>query len=221
MIKLIELVVPREGMSKQAFHDHWRHPHATIAMDIRLLRGYVQGHGIASELITENPFGYAGAAEAWFDSVEQASALQQHPRYIEALGPDEPHFLQINQLKILLCTEQVVQSGRSAPYLYSADADWSDNNRALCVKLLQFVAADTHCDWNAAQQAKLAYNVGAFRHVLSRCIEPGEFTGVRELFWPTLTAFETGVRHDPDSLARLQTLAQPAFSLLVQAERII
>lgn len=221
MIKMIGVVAPRQGMSDQHFHDHWRHPHGTYVMQINLVRGYVQCHCIDSAVVGPNLTGFAGVAELNFDSIEESQRFATHPTYLNYNLADEHLFLDRDRLKLLFATEEVIQGGRDGPDVPMADYDWSDHNRPLAVKLLQFIQADGSTPWSGSDDADLGYRIGAFRHVRSHPIDEGDFLGVRELFWPTLTAFETGVRSDPDAFAALRDRPERSFMLLTQTERVV
>ena len=69
MIKGIALVVPKAGISTDAFHRHWRETHGPLALRITSLRRYVQSHrkALAVPGFDNVPFG--GVAEIWFDDL--------------------------------------------------------------------------------------------------------------------------------------------------------
>lgn len=58
LIKIFELLPPRRDIPLQFFHDHWRHPHGTLALHMGSVRRYIQHHRIASDVIEAdaNPF---------------------------------------------------------------------------------------------------------------------------------------------------------------------
>jgi len=221
MIKMFGIVAPRRGLNDQEFHDHWRHPHATYVMHIRPVRRYVQCHCIASEVFGTNDTGFAGVAELTFDSIAEAERSRTLPFLLEHNLPDERLFLDPDRRKRLIASEEVIQGGRHGPNVAMADADWSDDNRPIFIKLLQFVQTDGATPWANSDDAELGFRIGAFRHVRSYPVIAGEFLGVRELYWPTLTAFEMGVRGDPEAFATLRSRPAKSLVLLTQVERII
>jgi uncharacterized protein (TIGR02118 family) len=69
MIKRITLIYRREGMSVEAFRQHWQEVHGPLAAATPGLRRYVQHHvtGTRSRHTVLQP---DGIAELWFDSPE-------------------------------------------------------------------------------------------------------------------------------------------------------
>jgi hypothetical protein len=72
----------------------------------------------------------------------------------------------------------------------------------------------------------LGRRIGALRHERnypSREIHGDKppYLGVRQLWWPTLSAFEAGVRKDRDAFNHLIDKAGSAVTLLAQAERLL
>lgn len=229
LVKIIELISPRHGISLQAFHDHWRHPHGTIAKNVRSVRRYIQNHRIDSSLLGPNPTPFEGVAEGWFDSLAEGVALGAMPYAIEHVFPDEERFIDRSKVKVFFVEEEVIASGphagaqrRPQTETSAYDLEWSDNNRPLAIKLLQFIEAGDESSWAADADAELGHRIGALRHVRSRAVsQPSAYLGMRELWWPTLTAFERGMALDPAAWAALRDRPRRSFSLLFQAERLV
>lgn len=229
MIKFVELIPPRQGISLQVFHDHWRHPHGTLGRNVRQLRRYFQNHRIESNVMGPNTVPFEGVAEGWFDSVEECMALGSAPFMLEHVLPDEERFIDRSGVKIFFAQEEVIASGphsgqRFRPKTETSDYDlmWSDNERAVAIKLLQFIEQDGASPWAADNDAELGHRLGAFRHARGRAVvEPSPYLGVRELWWPTLTAFERGMQADPAAWAALRDRPQRSFTMLCQTERVI
>lgn len=229
MIKICELLPPRADISLQAFHDHWRHPHGTIARNIRQVRRYVQNHRIPSDVVGPNPTRFEGIGEGWFDTIEDCLALADVPYMVSTILVDEKRFLDRDGVKILFLAEEVISSGahagahlRTKTDISDYDLQWSDNDRALSIKLFQVIEDQGDAPWQNADDAELGHRIGAFRHVRSTpVVTPAPYVGLRELWWPTLTAFERGVRNAPDAWTTLQARPAKAFCLLTQAERQI
>ncbi len=191
-VKMVELAHPRADISAQEFHDHWRHPHATLVRDIRPIRHYVQNHRIASDLVPETESPYLGIAEVWFDSAASGADLVNDPQYVTHVGPDEPAFVDQSKLVVTLTTEEVVQTNRGqiAPNAPAGDLYWSDKDAPTYTTLWQFVR-DRSVDWSSEESLELSRRLGAFRHVVNRSIQPdSEIAIVRRLSWPSLTVFE-------------------------------
>ena len=226
MIKLFELLPPRGDISLQVFHDHWRHPHGTLALHMASVRRYVQNHRIESAVLGPNPTTFEGVAEVWFDNAEEFTALLDLPYVQEHVLIDEERFIDRANTKYFMAEEEVIASGprageqlrpKTETSLY--DLEWSDNNRANTIKLLQFIVEDGTQVWAAPDDAELGHRIGALRHVRNHPIGDNPYIGLRELSWPTLTAFERGIATGKESWATLRDRPRRSFSLLVYAER--
>lgn len=229
MIKILELLPPRKDISVQAFHDHWRHPHGTIARNVRQVRRYVQNHRVESDVLGLTPIPFEGIGEGWFDTAEECMALASHPVMTEVLATDEARFIDRDGIRIMLLAEEVISSGaHSGAYLRPRsdlsdyDLQWSDNDRALSIKLFEVIEENGGEPWRRTVDAELGHRIGAFCHVRSTPIDAATpYLGVRELWWPTVTAFERGVGADPDAWSALRGRSQKSFWLLTQSERQI
>lgn len=227
MIKFFALIGRKEGVSSQEFHDHWRHPHGSMGRLIPSQRSYVQSHHIPSDRFDEGQWEFEGIAESTFDSVADGLAFGTEPQYLDHVQPDEPSFVDASKLAWLYVDQEVltprarVQDG--ADY---ADALWSELDRPFSIKVLQFVKTDGNPDWAGDDDAELGRRIGALRHVRDRLSREAHgddlpYLGARELWWPTLTAFERGVDADPAAFDELIGRAGSATTLLVQAERFL
>lgn len=224
-VKLFAAIPRRKDLAPQQFHDHWRHPHGTMALSISTIRKYVQSHQIHCSLLDDRQTRYEGIAEVWMDNVADAAALGEEPTYVRDLVPDELAFIELAELRFLITEEDVIVSGpdRRAS-LSRGDACWYDDDRAVNIKLIQLMDAEGGKEWRSEHEAELGRAVAAIRHV---CCSPvaaayrasaAPFVGVRELWWPTLSAFQEGCAKAPAAWTRL--LGQPhAISVLVQSER--
>jgi uncharacterized protein (TIGR02118 family) len=224
-VKLFAAIPRKRDVTRQEFHDHWRHPHGTLARHISTIRKYVQSHQIQCALLDDRQTRYEGIAEVWMDSVADATALAEEPTYVRDLVPDEPAFIELADLRFLIAEEDVLVSGpdhRAGPS--KEDACWYDDDRAVNIKLIQLMDAGACGDWRSEREIELGRAIGVFRHV---CCSPASaaysaaaapFGGVRELWWPTLSAFQRGCAKAPDAFTRL--IGQPnAISVLVHSER--
>jgi len=219
-VKMVQLAHPRAGIDRQEFHDHWRHPHATLVRDIRPIRHYVQNHRISSEVFDDSDSTYLGIAECWFDSLESNLQLAGDPQYVAHVGPDEPEFVDQSKHLITLTSEEVVQTNRGdiAPEASAGDLYWSDKDAPTYVTLWQFVR-DRSVDWSRQESRELSRKLGAFRHVVNRSVQPdSEIAVVRQLSWPSLTVFERAVDADPGAFASLRIPS--SFLFLTRSERI-
>jgi hypothetical protein len=78
------------------------------------------------------------------------------------------------------------------------------------IKVLQLIRTDGTADWAGEQDGELGRRIGAFRQVRNHLLEEahGEdptWLGARELWWPTLSAFQAG----PPLTARRSTSSWP------------
>jgi hypothetical protein len=224
-VKLFAAIPRRQDISRQEFHDHWRHPHGTMGRRISILRKYVQSHQIDCDLLGEDQTRYEGVAEAWMDSVADAKYFPEEPVYANRVIPDELLFIDLPNLKFLIAVEEVLQSAPQGDQLDPAgNADWFDDDRAVNIKLVQLIEADGAEPWQSDADLDLGRRIGAFRHVRGTPVaeihgqEP-PFLGTRELWWPTLWEFRRGVEADIDAFRTLVNRPAKAFTALVQAER--
>ena len=79
MIQFFALIKRKPGVTKQEFHDHWRHPHGTMGRHIPSLREYLQAHQIQTELLEENQADFEGIALSRFENQKDAANLAPIP----------------------------------------------------------------------------------------------------------------------------------------------
>lgn len=222
MIKLFGLIPRRRDITPEVFHDHYRHPHGTLALTMTTLRGYVQSHQVHSDLLGASQTRFEAIAEIWVKDEADVIGFREEPNLVRYLIPDEPNFIDMPNAAFVATTERDV----TPPLSLATEADqlWRPDNRPAAIKLIQFVGEE--CDWASEEGTALGAAIGALRHVTCHPIasfqpERPEFFGVRELWWPTLSAFRAGVNGAPDAWRRLGEMTRPSVSLLVQAERLI
>ena len=121
MIKVVELLVRKPGMTRPEFHEYWRNVHGPLVMSIPEIKRhnvkYVQSHTRAEWhpfLAGSEPL-YDGAAEIWLDSLESALALFAEPAFADLVVPDEEQFLDRAKTEILVLTEHLVYQRPGAP----------------------------------------------------------------------------------------------------------
>lgn len=209
----------------QQFHDHWRHPHGSMALEIKTALHYTQLHRVDCALLGESQERYDGIVEVWFDSDLDAAELPANPAYAHYLAPDEPNFITVCDMRYVFTEEEVVDDGSEPSSPAWQDRLWRWNERPNSVKLLQLVETDGNQSWAQDEDRALGRRIGALRHVRCRP-RPGlhaggsAFLGVRELWWPTLTAFEAGVGGDPVAFRTLLDRPARSVSLVGIAERL-
>ncbi|NRA02997.1 MAG: EthD family reductase [Myxococcales bacterium] len=69
MFQILAVLKRRDGLSPEAFQEHWRGRHAELACKIPGLRRYVQNHTLLSGYRARSPI-YDGVAELCFDDAE-------------------------------------------------------------------------------------------------------------------------------------------------------
>ena len=225
MIKFFGLIPRIEGQPPQEFHDHWRHPHGTLALPIETYRGYVQGHQFAHPALGSASSQFEGFAEVWFDNLEDAAGLATHPQYLRYIKDDELNFVDLPRLKWLTTTEDVVVAEPDGGHGgHPGDLLWDHRVAHTPIKLEQYLSAPDPMSREEFRAA--AVEAGALRAV--RCtgvsadpeLEPA-YSSVRELWWATLTAFERATRARPGGLGQLLVSAPDAETALMTAERLI
>ena len=115
MVKVMFLLVKKDGMAAADFHRHWLDVHAPIAAagaEALRMRRYVQSHAIpsanaanAGEARGWNPNPFHGVAEAWWDSereMAEAFSCREGMAIGEALERDEQAFLSRNSLVLMV-----------------------------------------------------------------------------------------------------------------------
>ena len=92
MVKNIELVTRKQGMSIVEFHSYWRDRHGPLAAKIEVIKRYVQSHTLMNEYEKEAPPAYDGVAETWFVDTAAMRLSADTPEYT-ATRDDEKNFL--------------------------------------------------------------------------------------------------------------------------------
>src|ERR1700722_15462195 len=99
MIKISELLVRKNDMSRGEFHDYWKRVHGPPVMSIPEIRRpvvkYVHPHtqpGWFSFLAGDGP-AFDGVAEVWCESRAAAQLMFEEPKFAELVTPDEKQFL--------------------------------------------------------------------------------------------------------------------------------
>jgi EthD domain-containing protein len=221
----------KEGISSQEFHDHYRHPHGTMGMQITTLRDYVQSHQIDTPLLDDSQRRFECVAELSFDRGADLLTFRTEPTMAGYLNEDELKFLDMKRTRMFVAEEEVLTShpGEDLCKADLANAHWRLSARPVTTKLLQFVMADGGDGWCSDSDEELGRRLKVFRHVrchpteptrfvASRSSRPPEFIGVRELWWPTYTDLLSSVAADAEAW-KLLIMRPGVHNMLVQAER--
>jgi len=166
-----------------------------MGLSIPLALHYVQSHRIATTLLSENQATWDGIVEIWMRDVATATAMPAHPEYLRVLREDEPRFIDMSRFQFL-STRQVVYRDLAASSPDEADRAWSEVERPITVKLLQFFPPGHPSIDRGAAAGTDAQAIGAYQLSVCRPIEEihGDsppFGEVREYWWPTLSIFES------------------------------
>ena len=115
MIKLICFVKRKEGMTPEAFHEHWRNVHgpliASTRSGARCVR-YEQHHRPLDDY--DRPFAsdHDGVTIQWFDDVGEFEASVAEPDYVE-IHADIERFIDMSKLVWILTDEPEVVFDRT------------------------------------------------------------------------------------------------------------
>jgi hypothetical protein len=157
------------------------------------------------------------------DSLEDIVSLPAHPNYVRDVVPDEPTFIDVPRLRFVVTQEEVLSSSLhkgSSP----VDGEWDPEQRPTSTKIIQFIEEERRSgSWISSSDREIGESIRALRHVVCRPIplEGGQatFIGVRELWWPTYTAFRLGIASAPEAWIDLLTRPVRGITVLAQAER--
>jgi uncharacterized protein (TIGR02118 family) len=110
-VKLFELPVRREGMTRTQCHQYWKDVHGPMVLDcpqmIEPLRRYVQSHSLEEPLPGIEAMRYDGMAELWFDSREDLLKCFG-TQYMERVHPDESNFVNLEKSTALAAKEFIM-----------------------------------------------------------------------------------------------------------------
>lgn len=212
MIKVFALIPRRPDITVERFHDHWRHPHGDLALNITTMLGYLQSHRLDAPgggLVDPT---YEGIAEVWFPDLATAAGMGDDPNYINGCQADEPLFIDVSRLSFLMTEQQILTAG--PPVEQDAGG----------VKLLVlFPTGSTPPDDD--EQRNLGERLGVTRHVVCRpsaeayASDPAPYGGIRELWWPDRAAYEAARDGDPEAWSALTGDADEA--LLAEEHRVL
>ena len=109
MIKLIETLKRKPGMTQDEFTRYWEEIHAPIILEhIPGLVKYVQNHLVR---LNDREPQYDGVAEVWFKDMDSCRAANKW--YLSDQGKivrdDEARFIDTNKQVIFICQEVVIK----------------------------------------------------------------------------------------------------------------
>lgn len=109
MIKVIEIVNRRPGMTVEDFQRHWLDDHGPIVARLPGLKRYVQSH-VRLGGYKRGSVPYDGIAELWFEDKAALGAIATMPEFAAA-KEDEPNFIDGSTLIELVVDEHVIKDG--------------------------------------------------------------------------------------------------------------
>lgn len=220
-VRFFGLIPRKPDISSEEFHDHYRYPHGALGLGLTAMRKYVQSHHIDSELLGPDQRRFEAIAEGWYDSPEDGLGLATNPHYVAHLLPDEPLFVDLENLKWLYTDEVDVYE---KPPLVEAEKWWDYESAPTSIKLIQFL------DSQDAQEQKdtvLGHvkALGAFRFVRSEPnskvyeSEDPAYAAVHEFWWPTHWDLKSAVDAHPNVWTELTAIEGSSVALIARAER--
>ena len=109
MVKLINFLKRKPGMSVETFQEYWRTSHADLIRSIPGLSKYTQCHTLSSGYKKGEPI-YDGVAEIWYDDVEAMRRIADLPESRSALADGE-NFLDLSKTASIVTKEHVQKEG--------------------------------------------------------------------------------------------------------------
>lgn len=200
MVKLIALLVKRDGLTDVEFHRHWRYNHGPLAAMITSMEAYCQCH-LVPRPPADLPIAdtYGGTAEVWWEDMDAAARLATDPEYTENAEPDEPRFIDMDRMIFMTVKEQPVRGERAAK---------SEGG----VKVIHLVTRGEGMDpdefrerFEGADESGAAAELNVDRFVRTCCVpeaysvKPPAFDATREMWWPDEWAFAAARENAPDA----------------------
>lgn len=135
MVKSINFLKRKPGMSVEAFQEYWRTKHAGLVKKIPELRGYAQCLTLLSGYRKGEPV-YDGVAELWYDDADAIRRIADLPESRAALADGEK-FLDTSKTAFILTEEHAQKEGPTDPSM---------------VKLVEFITRKPGMDVEAFQE---------------------------------------------------------------------
>ena len=107
MVKLIYCISKKPELTVEQFQTYWRETHAPIAAKIPGLRRYVQCHVVPETYGGATTPAYDGAAELWWDSLEEMRAAMGTPE-VKAAIEDEKNFIDHSRVASFVTIEKPI-----------------------------------------------------------------------------------------------------------------
>lgn len=191
-VKVYAFIAKRPDLTDEAFHAHWREPHARLAMKVPTILRYVQNHAVGRRAVLPGlkPLQNQGIATIWVGSVAALGEIAADPLYQE-VHEDELNLLDRDKLTWFITEEHVVVRGRGA-----ADIDRVSGKALLFLRR----AKDTDADAFLAA-VKSAVNA-------ARAFAPGERLGYA---LPAAGAYPAGTEPPYDAVIEIYAVDAAAL----------
>jgi uncharacterized protein (TIGR02118 family) len=111
MVKLVAFLKRREGMTREAFYEHWEGTHGPLIRSTPELARHIvryEQHRRVPEPSWAGTRGYDGITIQWLESVDAFTAFCAEPKYAELIEPDEERFLDRDSLVWMITEEPIV-----------------------------------------------------------------------------------------------------------------
>jgi uncharacterized protein (TIGR02118 family) len=109
MVKSINFLKRKSGMSVEAFQEYWLTTHAALVKKVPEIRKYAQCHTLLSGYRRGEPV-YDGVAELWYDNTDVMRRIADLAESRVALADDE-NFLDMSKMTFILTQEHVQKEG--------------------------------------------------------------------------------------------------------------
>lgn len=109
MVKSINFLKRKSGMSVEAFQEYWLTTHADLVKKVPEIRKYVQCHTLLSGYRKGEPV-YDGVAELWYDNTDVMRRIADLPESRVALADDEK-FLDMSRMTFIITQEHEQKEG--------------------------------------------------------------------------------------------------------------
>lgn len=226
MTVLFTLLSPAAGVSRDAFHDHWRHPHGTLGSRLSAVRSYVQNHRIRPAGLAVSDDRVEGVVRVELHHGSSAASIAEDPLYRDHLATDEARFIDLETISpyvaetislnpIRPATERAADHDEDTDNL--ADHLWSPFDAASAATLLSLVAEEpTDCEDRAREIGALWH--GVYR-VSGNTAEGDQTRFIEQFWWPTIGRCTDALagRRGPG----LPDLAEGTRSVLASCERLL